>query len=193
MFTVSSSFIGNFKIGDNIHYNLNVLRALYEARFWLNDEDQKFFEKPITVILVSVCEAIIFDLIGRSRFFTTEGVGSLSDQALARIRASKTWTFERKIKLLRELELLGSSGLDTYDELENLAKLRNRIHIQNENQNFEADEERAFTTARRVKAEIMVEKIIDVLNDLYPRPDHIAMSKYVDDFPLPWDRHIPEF
>jgi hypothetical protein len=80
MFKVSSSFIGNFKIGDNIHYNLDVLKALYISRAGLPAYQKYFLEKPITVILVSICEAIIYDFIGRSKLFTREGIDGLSGE-----------------------------------------------------------------------------------------------------------------
>jgi hypothetical protein len=52
MFSIQSTFIGDFKLGDNIAYNLDVLEVLYE-RFEAADADEKrLLCKPITVLLV---------------------------------------------------------------------------------------------------------------------------------------------
>jgi hypothetical protein len=190
MFQVGSAFIGNFKIGDNIHYNLQVLKTLYACKDDLSPPQRRFLDKPITVILVSICEALIFDLIDRSKYFTQEGVSGLSEQELDRLRQAKAWSFDKKISLLKELDLLKSQNSDVYERLEKLAKLRNRIHIQNENKNFEDDEAKAFTYQRRLKAEEMVELLMIRFGELYPRPTHIVKSQYVEDFELPWSSHF---
>ena len=39
MFTVSAGFIGNFKLGDNINHNLNVLAYLYERQADEHDDE----------------------------------------------------------------------------------------------------------------------------------------------------------
>lgn len=190
MFKVSSAFIGNFKIGDNIHYNLQVLKTLYACKDDLSPPQRRFLDKPITVTLVSICEALIFDLIERSKFFTQEGVDGLSAEAIDRLRQAKAWTFDKKLNLVKELDLLKTENSDIYVQLDNLAKLRNRIHIQNEKNNFETDEAKAFTYERRLKAEKMVELLMMRFAELYPRPSHIVKSQYVDDFELPWNSHL---
>jgi hypothetical protein len=88
------------------------------------------------------------------------------------------------------LDLLKTEGADVYEQLENLAKLRNRIHIQNEKKNFEADEAKAFTYSRRLRAEKMVQLLMMRFGELYPRPIHIVKSQFVDDFELPWKSHF---
>ena len=190
MTIIQNTFIGKFKIGDNIHYNLKILKALYSSRIALLEDQKHYLEKPITVILVSICEALIYDFIDRSKYFVREGVNGLTDVSLQRLRNSNTWSFEKKIKLFKELNLLKTTDITTYTYLENLANLRNRIHIQNEHGNFEADELDAFTVARRVEAEKMVELLMKKLSVHYPRPAYIITSKHVEDFELPWSCHF---
>jgi hypothetical protein len=103
MLKVSSAFIGNFKIGDNIHYNLEVLKTLYACNEELSPDQKRFLDKPITVTLVSICEALIYDFIDRSKFFTQEGVTGLSEEALERLRQAKAWSLDKKLNLLKEL------------------------------------------------------------------------------------------
>ena len=50
MFTVSSGFIAIFKTGDNINYNLRILRLLYNRYANASNEDRRLLCKPITVI-----------------------------------------------------------------------------------------------------------------------------------------------
>lgn len=97
---------------------------------------------------------------------------------------------DKKIKLIEELNLLQTSDPNVYDHLGKLVTLRNRIHIQNENQNLERDEKDAFTVPRRVEAEKMVELLTKRLGTLYPRPPHIVMSQFIEDFELPWRAHF---
>lgn len=187
---IKSSFIGIFKIGDNIHYNLRVLNTLYKSLNSLPEQDQPFLEKPITLILVAICEAIIYDFIYRSKEFTREGIAGLSGESLEKLRSSNPWNLDKKIQLIRTLNILNTDDQNVYSYLENLANLRNRIHIQNENQNFENDEHLAFKKSRRIEAEKMVELLMKKFLEYYPRPPHIAMSEHVPDFELPWEPHF---
>src|SRR5262249_16202573 len=74
-----------------------------------------------------------------------------------------------------------------YDVLDELRRLRNRIHIQNTKNDFEADEYNAFTIARKTKAEQALEKTMKTLAANHPRPVHT--QGYVPDFSLPWAGH----
>ena len=186
----SSSFLASFKIGDNINYNLEVIKTLYSAQLQLDRSEKHLLEKPITVLLVSICEALIYDFIKRSQWFVREGVKGLPSTSLETLRTGDSWSMDKKIKLFKELNILQTKDAQVYDYLNKLSKLRNRIHIQNEKQNFEIDEVRAFTKARRIEAEKMVELLIRKIGGLYPRPPHIKESAFVEDFDLPWDSHF---
>ncbi len=190
MWKITASFLASFKIGDNIHYNLEVLKTLYSAHNSLSKDRSIYLEKPITIILVAICEAIIHDFIKRSQWFTVEGINGLTETQLNTLRDSKAWSMEKKIELFKKINLLQTTDVGLYDLLDNLSKLRNRIHIQNEKQNFEVDEIYAFTKARRVQAEKMVEVLMKTISTLYPRPIHIRDSGFVEDFELPWNPYF---
>lgn len=190
MWKITASFLASFKIGDNIHYNLEVLKTLYKGYNTLSKDRVIYLEKPITLILVAICEAIIYDFIKRSQWYTVEGVDGLTEHQLNTLRSSKAWSMDKKIKLFKQINLLGTSDDSLYELLDSLSKLRNRIHIQNEMQNFEVDEINAFTKARRVQAEKMVELLVKTISTLYPRPSHIKNSKYLEDFEFPWKEHF---
>jgi hypothetical protein len=191
MHTVNNTFITNFKIGDNIHHNLEVLKSLYASEELLPEKRKKYLEKPITVILVCICEAIIFDFIERSKILTREGIIGLPEASLIELRQSNTWNFEKKINLFNRLNILQTNNEHVYEYLEKLSWLRNRMHIQNEKNRFEADEIKAFKKSRRVEAEKMLELLMKKISKLYPRPKQ--MHGYVKDFELPWADYFDQF
>jgi hypothetical protein len=77
MFSIESTFIGNFKLGDNIVHNLNVLDLLYRVYAAEDNGGKRLLCKPIILLLVSIIEAVLYDLHDRIRFFTIEGVKNI--------------------------------------------------------------------------------------------------------------------
>lgn len=57
------AFVWNFNTGDNIRYNFEVVAALYEARD--KASDPHLLNKPITIVLVSIIEAVLVDFLAR--------------------------------------------------------------------------------------------------------------------------------
>ena len=60
-FSVKANFIDAFKIGDNINYNLGILKTLYNAYNTL--PDGKKLIKPIVLINTAIIEAILYDFV----------------------------------------------------------------------------------------------------------------------------------
>jgi hypothetical protein len=189
MFTVSSGFIGRFKIGDNINHNLDVLALLYRYSADGNDEDKRLLCKPVTVALISIVEAMLYDFHLRCRDFTQEGVAALSETTLAYIRQlGRIDEFATCIASAKRHNLFYDGDGSFYETLEELRKLRNRIHIQNTKGQFEPDERDAFSTDRRTQAERALEKVAKALAQKYPRKKHV--QGYVRDFQMPWREHF---
>lgn len=185
-FTESSGFIGNFKLGDNVNHTLAVLSLLYETQRRVNDSP--LLSKPIIFLIGSVCEAILFDLLEvRAKQFTGEGISGIERDVRDAIRGSHIDTFSKYIACIRKHNLLEGDG--PYDSLEELRKLRNRIHIQNEKGDFQRDDGDAFTMARQRDAEKTLEKLIKTMADRFERPLHT--QGHVEDFRLPWREHFP--
>ena len=67
MFTVSSGFMGDFKLGDNINHNLEILALLYRQQASSGYHDSRLLCKPITLTIASICEAILSDFHGTVR------------------------------------------------------------------------------------------------------------------------------
>ena len=82
--------------------------------------------KPIIIIIASICEAIFYDFYLRIRALSKEGAKNLDSDIIDQIRA---------------------------ENIDKLRKLRNRVHIQNKKKHFEPDENVAFSYKRKIMAE----------------------------------------
>lgn len=188
MFTISSGFIGQFKTGDNINYNLSCLHELYEAQRNSPAHKKNLFCKPITLLLISIVEALLHDLFFRIVNYTNEGIKNVAAETLKKIRKKKIDQLETYIASAKKYNLLDAIGTALYQQLDSLRKLRNRIHIQNTKQYHPLDENRAFTMMQQRIAEEVLEKILRFSSEKYQRPGHA--KGFVEDFELPWDEHI---
>lgn len=186
-FTIKSNFIGLFKVGDNINHNLQILSLLYKYYAEAAGADQKLLLKPITITIVSIIEALLYDLHYRIKSFTTEGVQNISIDVLNYIRGKHLDELEKYIASAKKHNLFQRRNEKFYDYLDELRKLRNRVHIQNRNNYFESDESNAFNDERRILAEKALEKVMRIMLEKYHRNDH---HHHVADFTLPWNPHF---
>lgn len=180
MFSVPANFIANFKIGDNINKNLATVRLLYE----LCDEDPargQRLRKPITVALVSIAEAMLYDFIRRIQ--SNEAVPSISSEVVLALKGKNLTEFTHFIVHARKHKLFGENPA-FYERGDELRKLRNRIHIQNEKEQFQRDEDKAFTLARQKNAEEIVEYISKYLLKNHSRSK--STHGFVGDLVFPW-------
>lgn len=187
MTVIESNFIGNFKLGDNINHNLEVLHLLYRHYQDAEIEEQRLLCKPIILLIASIVEAVLYDLHNRIQTFTVEGVQNVAAAAMDAIRLSKIDDFSKYIASAKKRNFFDETNGELYDQLEDLRKLRNRIHIQNEKNHFEPDEIAAFTPERKSVAEMALEKTLRKMATRFPR-----RHDYVGNFALPWDAHFPD-
>ncbi len=179
-----SKSIWDFKIGDNIIYNLKIIFALYEKSERVPERASLFY-KPLVVLIVSIIEALMFDLVCR-----LDGATSHFPHNLIEKRTEiKQWIEKKKVPitkgssariirykigqivlLFKEHEVLGPSETAIYDELIKAAAMRNRIHIQNDRKSFERDENLVFTKTRLEAIERIFQHILDIMRTLYVRP-----------------------
>ncbi|HMJ24352.1 MAG TPA: hypothetical protein VK475_00910 [Pyrinomonadaceae bacterium] len=188
MVTINSNFIGNFKLGDNICFNLAVLKTLYDFRAAGNALQRRHLQKPIIVMNVSIIEAVLYDFHLRVKTFTSEGVANLQATVIDYIRGKKIDELERYIASAKKHDLFDEGDSGFYDALDELRKIRNRLHIQNTKKHFEPDDSTAFSDARLKLSEQAVEHVIRRMARKYPRPQH----NFVKDFVLPWETHFEE-
>ena len=188
MFTIESKFIGDFKIGDNINHNLGILALLYRLYNAAPQEEKRLLCKPIILLLVSIIDAALYDLHTRIKKFTAEGVRHVLKSSVITIRALKKMdTLEKHIKSLNEHGLIEPRGGSIYTELDELRKLRNRIHIQNTKNHLPRNEYDAFTEERKLQAEKAVEKTLRIMAKKYTRKFDL-----VNKFTLPWNAHFSD-
>lgn len=189
MFTVSSEFMGSFKLGDNINHNLKTLGYLYQLQGEPNNRSAWLLRKPIIITIASMCEAALYDLHFRMRTYTNEGVQGVASSVLEYVRGKKIDKFELYIPSAKKHCLLGHKDDDIYGELDTLRRLRNRIHIQNEKNDFESNDSQAFSAARQTLSEKVMERLFKMMASDHPRPE--GASGFVNDFELPWAEHFP--
>lgn len=186
-FQVRSTFVGDYKLGDNINHNLDTLDLLYRHYTAANEQDKKLLRKPITITLVSIIEAVLFDLHKRIRLFTYEGVQNVAFEVSQYVRGKQLDELEKLIVSAKKHDLFDMADTKFYDRMEDLRKLRNRIHIQNRKNEFELDEWQAFSQERMVLAERVLEKTLRVMLSKFDRGPQYG---YVRDFSLPWNAHF---
>ena len=192
-FSVPATFFNDFKIYQNVKYNLNVLEELYSA---YNQEQyhRKFFlRKPIIVTEVCIIEVLLYDFLARVRKNTSEGVQGLDEEILVKIRASdyNLNQLGALIAIAEKSDLFDESDSKFYFRLKELSHLRNRVHIQNIWENAPFAERDAFTQRRLLSAERCLEKVATTLSTKHPRPEHI-WAYLRTDLRFPWDRHLSD-
>lgn len=189
-FSIPANFIGVFKIGDNINYNLEVLRVLYE-QYNTPDFEYAYLIKPIVIINTSIIEAILYDFI-RVRIqkaSLSERIGNISHEVISAITSKKLDRFEHYISQVRIYDFFSLSDTNFYEAMNTLRKVRNRVHIQNEKWLKPENEDRLFNERIKVLSEKVLEKVLNTMHSRYQRNRYY---QYVNDFNLPWDRHFPE-
>lgn len=180
--------MGSYKLGDNIVYNLGILNELYR----ISSEDRRLlplFRKLKLVLIVSIIEAILYDLHFRAKHYTREGVQNIPPSVLKYIRSKSVDKFEQLIVSSRKHKIFDALGEEFYGDLDMLRKLRNRVHIQNEKNDFESDDFRAFSSERLIVSEKALERVCRFMLLRHPRSER---HRGVKEFKFPWPPHFPE-
>jgi hypothetical protein len=139
---------------------------------------------------VSIIEAVLHDFHIRIRTFTWEGVinlpPSISEyvQSLRRIDEMAKYVASAK-----KHDFFDAADQRFYDQLDELRRIRNRVHIQNLRGDFEPNDYTAFNERRKVLAEKVLEKTMKVMIKKYPREQRL--QGHVADFICPWAEHFP--
>ena len=187
-------FNWEFSLGDNILYNLQVLRTLYHGRETL--PAGHLLNKPISIQMVSIIEAILIDFLSRLDQGTKHLPTGIDENKILQMKEEikkskitvkvddemleqyiflkrKMYGFAEIVKILRKYELFGNSDDDFYAQLSNFGDIRNRVHIENYHNNLEEKENRVFTSRR-------ISELEEVLCNLW--------NKMKTDYKRPWKR-----
>ncbi|UWU19344.1 hypothetical protein [Rhizobium sullae] len=177
MVEIPSNFIGDFKVGDNLVYNADVLRSLCAH----NDDGR--LNKFVVVQVGAILEAALGQIIYRAQNFNREGVPNIAAADRREIEGKKIDKLNNIIDVMRKYDLLNELGGGIYDELHTLRKFRNKVHIQDDNQDVPRDEAAAFTPARCAWSLGLCATVLGFLGQKFPRPADVA--KYVEPLHLP--------
>lgn len=177
---ITGTFMWSYKKGDNIIYNLEVVWELYEAK--ARSVDKRKYNKPITVILVSIVECILDDFTNRIRGHVNDTVPNISQSDIVMFRTKKYDKLEQYIAASKKLDLFNQPA-SFYDSMDVLRKARNRIHVQNSKNQLAADEFNVFTDALLAKAQQAVEVVLATMIVMFPRNGRTIAPNSV---PLPW-------
>ena len=123
---VPCNFVGDFKVGDNLVFNADLLCRLTEAN------DGGIFNKLIVVQLGSIVEAALAQIIYRAQNFNREGVPNISESDRSEIEGKQIDKFNSVIDVLRKYKVLDALGPNIYEDLHKLRKFRNKVHIQDD-------------------------------------------------------------
>lgn len=184
-FLVKANFIKTFKIGDNINFNLKILKVLYEGYEKLS-EGKKLI-KPIVIINTSISEAILYDFIV-NRIKRPNRTEMLFFEIWSTLKNKDLHKFEHYITQAEKYDFFELKDTNFYNAMRSLSNKRNRVHIQNDGWEKPYNEGEVFNERLKILSEKVLEKILDTLAFNYPRREEY--HGYVDDFELPWNRHF---
>ena len=179
METFSSGFMGSFKTGDNINYNLDIVRLLYDCKKKLEAQETTKLNKPIIIFFATIVEAVLEDLIMKAQDYTIEGVPNIEENTLEDIRDKKIKRFSAYIDCCKKHQLISNHSNNNecvFSKLNELRELRNKIHITGEKHESEY-----FTNEARKKARSC---LVDILQEMQKYERDYKFVKY---FTVPGD------
>lgn len=185
------TFNWNFKFGDNIKHNIEEVFFLYQVKndSCKNTKEKQFLNKHISIVLVGVIEAILYDFVVRlseatnhfpliinnctrteiKKYIAEQKVPYEYSKSKTKILRVNNYSLYQILKILKEFELLESKSSPVYDTLEQVTFFRNRIHICNWHNNFEVDEKYVFTDKRLETLEHVFIYILTTMEAKYAR------------------------
>lgn len=185
----TSKFFWNFKRMDNVNYNFEMLNMLIQAGNLKElEENRKYLYKPIFITIVSIIECILYDFLLKIQEHRYEKIPSLTERDIESISnldiPNKLFNF---IEICEKNELLGKKDDCIYEDCKNLAKIRNRVHIQNAKQDDPLDEFKLWKPSLIDCAGNSLKKICEIMYKQYPRPDYFHQTPDRPHiFPTPW-------
>jgi len=185
-FCIKANFIDEFKIGDNVNFNLQILKILYDQYERLGKE-KSLLIKPILILNTSIAEAVLYDFI-QNRIKNANRTEIILPFLTAIFKLKKFDRFEHYIEQARTHDLFSTKNTEFYEAMDILRKKRNRIHIQNDKREDPKNEQDVFDEKSKILSEIVVEKIFNTMVAKYPRRKEY--HDYVADFEIPWERHF---
>ena len=173
------SFIGDFKVGDNLVFNADLLCKLMPSG--------RTFNKLIVLQAGAITEAALSQIIYRAQNFNREGVPNISEQDRAEIEAKHVGRFKAIIDVMKKYKILDKLGAAIYEELDKLREYRNKVHIQLDVniKGVSRDEDAAFSDDLRNWALKLNVQVLKFLNDNFSRPKELEQFAHELTVPSP--------
>src|SRR5215467_8658156 len=169
--TIRCNFIGDFKVGDNIVANCKALCRLSATN------ENNTLNKLMVVQAGSIVEAALDQIFYRAQNYTREGVSNIPASDLKQIRDTKIERFNNIIQQMKTHKLLDGLGGTIYDDLHRLRKLRNRVHIQfdDEPEQQGRDDHKAFSDMEVLWSLSLCIRVLKHLGERFPRPEALGV------------------
>jgi hypothetical protein len=187
-FVVKSNFFGNFKTGDNVVYNLEILNYFYGLYNSGNPRIKALLIKPIVTWLMSITEAVLHDFYERIKYHTFEGVINVTKIETKYIRNKEIDKLDKYIQHARRNDFFDAKNTRFYAVIDKLRIIRNRIHIQNDKRAKPLHEYNLFTEQVKTAAEKCTELVLKTMSRKYYRDESLHNVK---DLICPWSEYFP--
>jgi hypothetical protein len=176
---ITCNFIGDFKVGDNILANAEALCRLSATN------ENGTFNKLMVIQAGSIVEAALDQIIYRAQSYTKEGVPNIPADDLNKIRGTTIERFNNIIEAMKARKLLDGLGEKIYDDLHRLRKLRNRVHIQfdDEPKDVGRDDHEAFDDKEVARCLASCIEVLTYLAKSFPRPQELGI--YAHEISIP--------
>ena len=176
----------DFKNRDNVDYNFKIIEVMI-ANIKEASEPQYYY-KPIFLIISGIIECVLYDFLEKIQKHKYEKVPNLNKEDIESLKSidlpNKLANFS---DICRKYSLLGKKP-KIYNQIQNMAKIRNRIHIQNQKGSHPLDEFNLWTTDQVKTCGNLLKDIFILMCERYPRPSGTTRHTNPDasNFPEPW-------
>ena len=146
--------------------------------------DKGLFNKLMVIQAGSIVEAALGQIIYRAQNFNREGVPNITEEDRKKIKNTEIEKFNNILQAMKRYKILDDLGGKIYDELHDLRKYRNKIHIQDDVdiEVVARDEDAAFSEKLVASSLELCIRVLKYLNDKYRRPTELKSSvKNADD------------
>jgi hypothetical protein len=179
--TILCKFIGDFKVGDNLVFNADLLCKLVDSK------ECASFNKLIVLQAGAIIEASLAQIIYRAQNFNREGVPNIIEADRQEIEGKKVERFRAIIDVMRKYKILDQFGASIYEELDELREYRNKVHIQLDIgiKGVSRDEWTAFSNRIRDWALRLNVHLLRHLSERFPRPKNLEQFAHKMTVPCP--------
>lgn len=190
-----STFFWDFKRRDNVEYNFAIVENLIHAclsDILVEDNQRKYFFKPIIIITTSIIECILYDFLIKIQQHHYERVPKLTQKDIDSIKAIDIpYKLASYNEICKKHELLGTKSDEIYKRIKLFTNIRNRIHIQNSKGIKPLDEDNLWTASLVKSCGSLLKDICLLMRNRYPRPDKFHLEYITPrsiSFPEPWGK-----